>query len=241
MQNWLTHGLLNAACNPPEEFEGFALGRGLPQKIFEEMKIGLWSAQGDPAPDESYAKRYGARGEKRIGWMSVPIWSPRIKVIGVIYRPWDGTKAFSDFMLADTKSAPAYIGLTPSAMQRIWDGGDVWIVEGLFDMAIGHVIPKKDVVLACGTANLSKLQLNFLRRFLAQNAMVHVVYDTDKTGRDHAQGYTDPNTGKYMTGVCDRLAKVGVRCRDVRYRGGKDPGEIWERGGKSALASAFNL
>lgn len=241
MQAWLTQGLLNAASDAPEELEGFILGRGLPQRIFDEMRIGLWHRQEDPAPDEVYAKRYGPHGEERDGWMSVPIWSPRIKVIGVIYRSWDGSKEFSDYMLPDSKWSPAFIGLTPSVLQRIWEGGDVWVVEGLFDMTIGHVIPKKDVVLGCGTANLSRLQLNFLKRFLAPTAMVHVVFDMDKTGRDHAEGYTDPKTSKYMPGVCDRLLKVGVRCRDVRYRGGKDPGEIWERGGKPALASAFNL
>ena len=173
--------------------------------------------------------------------MSVPIWSPRIQVIGVLYRPWDGTKEFRDYTLPESKWNPAFIGLTPSVLQKIWNGGDIWVVEGLFDMTIGHVIPEKDVVIACGTANLSHLQVNFLKRFLSPSAMVHITYDEDKTGRDHAAGYTDGKTGKYMPGVCDRLTRVGVRCRDVRYRGGKDPGVIWETGGKSALASAFNL
>ena len=241
MRAWLTEGVLSAAAAAPEELEGFVLGRGLPQNLFEEMKIGLWGRQPTPASDEVYAKRNGEFGQKREGWMSVPIWSPRIQLIGVIYRLWDGNKEFRDYMLPESKWAPAFIGLTPSVLQKIWDGGDIWVVEGLFDMTIGHVIPKKDVVLACGTANLSRLQVNFLKRFLAPTAMVHIVYDEDKTGRDHAAGYTDVKTGKYMPGVCDRLKRVGVRCRDVRYRGGKDPGIIWEAGGKPALAAAFNL
>lgn len=241
MTSWLTNALLRVAESPPEELEGFALGRGLPSQIFEEMRIGLWEAQSEPAPDLSFAKQNGQFGEKRAGWMSVPLWSPRCKLLGVIFRRWDGTKEFRDYMLPESKVVPVFIGLTPSAMMRIWAGGSVWIVEGIFDMSIAHVVPKEDVVLGCGTANLTRNQVNFLSRFLAVGAMVHVVFDTDKTGRDHAAGYTDPNTLKYHPGVVERLQKVGLNCRDVRYHGGKDPGEIWERGGKAALASAFNL
>ena len=108
-------------------------------------------------------------------------------------------------------------------------------------MALAHVIPEGDVVLGCGTARLSRDQTNFLARFLTSSSMVHVAFDEDETGRRMVTGYEDPKTGKWVTGVLDWLERVHINSRHVRYRGGKDPGEIWEAGGKPALRKAFNL
>jgi DNA primase len=242
VRDWLTKGVLDAAANWSEELEGYVLGRGLPQQLAQEMQVGLWRPASSAAPDKLFKERNGARGEYRSGYMTVPFWSPRGRLIGVEFRTWgQEEKKVRDFRLPEGKWAPVFIGLTPSTLKKIWDGGDVWLVEGVFDMALTHAVPKKDVVLACGTARVSRNHLNFLKRFLSSSAMVHVAFDQDETGQRQITGFTDDATGRWIPGVPDRLEKVGLRNRAVNYRGGKDPGEIWESGGREALTHHFKI
>ena len=241
MREWLTHAVLESAQDLPEELEGYVLGRGLPRALMEEMKVGFWRSPSVESPDPVFNKRNGDRGQYREGWLSVPQWSPRGRLVGVEFRVWDGEKEVRDYRLPEGKWIPVFIGLTPSALQKIWKGGDVWLVEGVFDISLQHAVPAKDVVLGCGTARASWNHVSFLSRFLAPSAMVYVAFDMDETGRRQIAGYRDDSTGKWIQGVPDRLERVGVRARPVTYRGGKDPGEIWEQGGKAALREAFNL
>tara|TARA_R110000824_G_scaffold151258_1_gene322227 strand:- start:506 stop:1237 length:732 start_codon:yes stop_codon:yes gene_type:complete len=243
VKKWLTRAVLSAAQNVPEALEGFILGRGLPYTLMEEMHIGFWQAPLETAPEEGYRKRCGPRGQFRNGWMSIPYWSPKGHIVGVEYRTWGfgEEKKVRDYRMPESKWVPAFIGLTPSVLLKIWAGGDVWLVEGLFDISLQHAVPKKDVVLGCGTARVSRLQLNFLVRFLSPSAMVHCAFDMDETGRKQLTGFTDEESGRWIPGVPDRLERVGLRSRAVSYRGGKDPGEIWEAGGRSALKRAFRL
>lgn len=241
MREWLTRALLTAAEGIPEELEGYILGRGLPKRLAEEMRVGFWRGASTSSPDLVFNKRNGPYGEYRKEWMSIPMWSPRGHLVGVEFRVWVGEKEVRDYRLPESKWIPCFIGLTPSALQKIWDGGDVWLVEGVFDIALQHALPSKDVVLACGTARVSKQQLDFLARFMSPDATCHVAFDMDETGRKQINGFTSEETGKWIPGVPARMDRVGIRNRAVSYRGGKDPGEIWEQGGKFALCSAFNL
>jgi hypothetical protein len=242
VNEWLTEALLSSAADLPEEVEGYILGRGLRFGWMEEMHIGLWSPPSDSAPGEGFRKRHGSRGQYQAGWLSVPYWSPRGLLLGVEFRTWDAPeKKVRDYRMPSSVFSPVFLGLTPSVFGKIWTGGDIWLVEGVFDIALGQVVPEKDVVLGCGTARLVRSQLNFILRFLDPTAMVHVVFDEDETGRKQLTGFTDEKTGRWIPGVIARLERVGVRCRAVRYRGGKDPGEIWENGGKAALSRAFKL
>ena len=242
MQNWLQDSLLSAAGELTEEVLGYALGRGLKRALIEELRVGVWISPPTESPDPTFADKNGPRGKSRIGWLTVPYWSPRGKALGVEFRTWDqDPKTVRDYRIAEAAYSPNFIGLVPSTLEKIWKGGDVWLVEGVFDLALSHVVPPKDVVLACGTARLTQPQLNFLVRFLDPSATVHVAYDEDETGRKQLTGYRDDKTGKWYSSVPDRLQRVGLRSRAVRYSGGKDPGEIWEKGGKHALAKAFHL
>lgn len=240
MQEWLTQMLAQAHGNITEEAEGFVMGRGIPSDLSAAMGIGLWNPKGSPAPDETFRKVHGTTGQYRRDWLSIPLLSPRGDVIGVVFRKWDGEKGMRDYRLPQTAWIPVFEGMTEEAFRKIWAGGDVWLVEGVFDMAIAHIVPEKDVVLSCGTARMSRNQLNFLHRFMSPQATVHVVFDEDETGRKQVTGYTDPQ-GKKVLGVLGRLQRVGLRCRDVRYTGGKDPGEIWEQGGARLLQTQLRI
>jgi len=242
MREWLTQAVLASATDIPEDLEGYILGRGLPGVLASEMRVGIWRPPSTPAPDPVFCKRNGEFGNYREGYMTVPMWSPRGQLTGVEFRTWgEEEKQVRDYRLPESKWIPVLMGLTPTTLQKIWDGGDVWLVEGVFDMALSHAIPEKDVVLGCGTARVSRNVLNFLVRFIGPGAVVHVAFDMDETGRRQITGFTDEASGKWVPGVPDRLNRVGVPSRDVSYQGGKDPGEIWERGGRMALQSAFNL
>lgn len=241
-QAWLHEALLVAAGELSEEARGYALGRGLKKALIEELRIGQWVSPNIESSDPTFAEKNGPRGKSRSGWLTVPYWSPRGKALGVEFRTWDQEqKTVRDYRVGEAKFSPNFIGMAPSVLDKVWRGGDVWLVEGVFDLALAHVVPPRDAVLACGTARLTQPQLEFLLRFLDPAATVHVAYDEDETGRKQLTGYRDDKTGKWYSGVPDRLQKVGVRSRAVRYSGGKDPGEIWERGGKQALAKAFRL
>lgn len=241
MREWLTQAILESAFDLPDEAQGYILGRGLPKTLAEEMRVGVWRPPSEASPDPVFNKRNGERGHYREDWLTVPMWSPRGVLLGVEFRTWEGEKEVRDYRLPEAKWIPAYMGLTPSALQRIWDGGDVWLVEGVFDISLQHAVPKTDVVLACGTARVSRSQMDFLARFLAPEARVHVIFDMDETGRRQIKGFTDEATGKWIPGVPARLERVGIRSLAPEYRGGKDPGEIWEQGGRSALHESFNL
>jgi hypothetical protein len=240
MREWLTNALLESHANLSEEAMGYVLGRGLPSALAREMKVGVWVPPPEASPDPVFNKRNGDTGYYREGWLTIPMWSPRGTLLGVEFRTWEGEKEVRDFRLPESKWIPAFMGLTPSTLQRCWDGGDVWLVEGVFDISLQHAVPAKDVVLACGTARVSRLQFNFIHRFLSPHAMVHVIFDMDETGRKQITGFTD-DAGKRIPGVPERLDRVGIRSSAPSYRGGKDPGEIWEDGGKGALRYAFNL
>jgi len=241
MKEWLARNLLMSSDTMPESAEGFMLGRGLPYSLASEMRVGLWEGADEPCPSSTFTERYGSRGHRVSGWLTIPAWSPRGQVLGVEFRRWGGEKGSQKFYLPDSRWLPVFTGLVPSALNRIWRGGDVWLVEGVFDLAVAHAIPDKDVALACGGAKITPCQLTFLRRFLDDRAWVHVCFDMDETGQNMAHGYTHPDTGKRVWGAVERLTRAGIKARVVQYRGGKDPGEIWERAGTAHLREALAL
>lgn len=229
---WLEEALSN--CTLTEEVEGYLLGRGAKESTIEDEGIVTWKALTTRAPDENFRKWYGSYGERIVGYLVCPVRSPKGALLGFEARSIR-EKRITDFRLPEAKWNPFWLGLQ-AGMQKIWDGGDVWIVEGLFDKcALEWAVPETDAVLASVRAHLTREHIEFLRRYC--KGMVHMVYDNDKTGRDATYGYMD-DTGKRIPGSLDRLARVGLRCRDVPYSG-KDPGAVWDRGGAAAVRAAF--
>lgn len=204
------------------------------------LGISLWKTPDEPAPDAEFARKYKG-GQYLDDRLVCPALSPRGALIGFEARTWrpeDG-KHITDFRLPEAEWNPFFLGLTVDAMERIWDGGDIWVVEGLFDLApMERVIPVTDVVLATVRAKVSDAHVKFIQRFLRKGRMVHMVYDNDETGQKQIFGWND-DTGKRRWGALERFGRVSVACRHVPYSGGKDPGEIWDRGGEAALRAAF--
>lgn len=229
---WLEEALSN--CILTEEVEGYLLGRGAKESTIEGEGIVTWKALTTRSPDDNFCKWYGPYGERIVGYLVCPVRSPKGTLLGFEARSIR-EKRITDFRLPEAKWNPFWLGLQ-AGMPRIWDGGDVWVVEGLFDKcALEWAVPETDAVLASVRAHLTREHIEFLRRYC--KGMVHMVYDNDKTGRDATHGYLD-DTGKWVPGSLDRLARVGLRCRNVPYSG-KDPGAVWDRGGAAAVRAAF--
>lgn len=233
---WLEAALIEAARRLDEDAEGYCLGRGLPEPLLRDCRVGLWRSLPEPCPDDTFASRFGPHGRSLDGWLTFPVWAPSGKLLGAEFRRWDGEKQVVKHYLPASKWTPVFFGMCYPALVRIASGADVWLVEGVFDMAVGHVVD--GVVLTCGGAKVSHAHARFLSRFMRPSAVVYLCFDEDPTGRGMAAGRHD-NAGKWHAGGKQILEGVGLRVQDVRYRGGKDPGVIWDHGGRDALRSAF--
>lgn len=235
MSNWLAEAL--AGCRLTPEVEGYLLGRGAKESTIRDEGIVTWFPLEKSSPDPSFEKWFGKYGERLAGFLICPMYSPRGEVIGFEARNTK-QKIIRDYRLPEAAHQPFWLG-TRRALPKLWEGGDVWIVEGLFDLCpLEWVIPEKDAVLASVRAKLSAAQVEFLRRFC--RGMVNIVYDRDEAGRKGTLGFVDKD-GRRQLGALEWLRRVGLECRDIPYEGGKDPGVIWDKGGARAVREAFRF
>jgi DNA primase len=242
---WLEEAI--AACVLDEDCEGYALSRGASPQTIREMRLTTWCPPEEPISDTNFVRQFGTRAEKREGatraekiegWLICPLHSPRGKMIGFEARRTD-RKEVSQFKIdPDAFWNPVFIGLR-RAMPAIWRGRDIWVSEGQFDLyALDWVIPEGDANLASMRAHLTPSHVNFLWRASLLGCHVHMVYDNDEAGRKGLFGHTD-ETGREHWGAIRSLERVGVSCGVAPYRGGGDPGDIWDNGGEEALREAF--
>ena len=235
---WLENAL--AQCTLTDDAEGYLLGRGVREESIQEIGFKTWASP-EEVPDVSFKARYkpyNDEGADLEGYLIAPLRSPRGTLLGIEGRSIRD-KALSRYLLPNASWNPIWLGMTPEKMARIWAGGDVWVSEGTFDLTpLEWVIPSTDVSLGSGRAKLSDKHIEFLRRFC--KGWVYIVYDNDEAGRKGTHGWVD-ETGKERWGAIQKLERVGLRNRAISFRGGKDPGEIWDRGGIEGLKTAFSL
>jgi len=213
-----------ANCELSEEASIYLLGRGVRPEVLRTWGFVTWDPPTSPCPDTSTAEKLGPCWERWEGRVIYPLYSPRGLLLGFDSRtPYQ--KDVSRFLLPDASWHPVWIGM-PGAMEGIWQGRPVVIVEGFFDVAALHHVVKDAVVLGSGPASLSHAQHDFLTRFRPE---VHMVYDMDKAGRRGSeQAYK-------------ALLRGGVSCYVHRYgHEGDDPGLIWQRGGRDLLLEVFS-
>lgn len=236
MSQWLTSHFTSLTL--VEDHAGYFLGRGAKEESLARYGIKTWKALADASPDEAFRGRYGDAGEWIAdSWALWPLFSPRGRILGFEGRKIP-EKRVTRYLLPEAAWQPLWLGLVPDTMERIWNGADVWIVEGLFDLfAMEWVVPKGDVVLASLRAKLTDKHVEFLRRFC--KGWVQMVYDNDEAGRHGVHGFIDEQKKKRW-GALQQLQRVGVRATEIVYQG-KDPGEIWNQGGAAAMRRAFPL
>ena len=238
MEQWLERALTRARTDLPGSVGGYLLGRGVQEQAIPALGLGVWHCPEVVVPCVGFRKRYGPHGEALRGGLVAPLRSGRGTLLGFEGRAIEGAKRVSQYKLPRAGWNAVFLGLD-RAMPKIWAGGQIWIGEGLFDMtALDHIVPESDATLGALTARLSDQQIEFLRRYA--RSMVNMVFDLDEKGRKATHGWVDERTGKERWGVLKSLDRVGVVCRDIPYRGGKDPGEIWEQHGTDGLRRAFS-
>lgn len=242
MKTWLQNILGRGQDHISDEAEGYLLGRGVQESTIEWLRMAVWPPGiEEAAPDPVFRERYGKFGEHLTGRLAYPLLSPRGDLIGFESRSMY-KKSVTRYLLPNAAWNPVLIGF-PKAMQKLWDGGDLWVVEGLFDLtAMERIVPETDAVIATVRAKLTDKHIEWIKRFLNRRSAltrVNMVYDNDETGRNGVTGYTDEKTGKFRWGALQQLGRVDVPVEDIRYKGGKDPGEIWERTGTDGLRAAF--
>ena len=217
--------------------EGYLYGRGATEELVDAMGFCTWGGLTFDVPDPVFRERYGNRGENLEGCLVTPLYSPTSTLLGFQARDVK-TKRINRYLLPRAAWVPVWIGIR-QALDCLWAGGNVWVVEGLFDLfALRWIVPEGDAVLASITAKLSKKQVQFLQRL---RPFVNMVYDHDEGGRKGVHGYLEPDTGREVWGALRKMRAVGLQCRDFPYKGstGSDPGSIWDEGGVEALKLAF--
>lgn len=237
---WLSQ-ILTRSVLSDDQFE-YLLARGAKEDRIRGLQVTGWEPELCPPQTDPEWVRLGSMGcaERMRDRLVFPHFSSQDRLLGLDFRSYRGPKQINRYNLREASWTPSFFGLNSSVMDRIWQGVEVWLVEGVFDLfALDWIVPSSSVVLGCGRAGLSQLQFSFLDRFCDRTHPIYVCFDEDPPGRKGVEGFVQNETGKFCRGVRDRLQWKGFRVVDVRYRGGKDPGEIWDHYGVGGLEKAF--
>lgn len=232
MKEWLEEAL--EASSLSEDSRDSLMGRGATSEILSSWKIRNFQLPYDKCPDPALARRYGSRFDVFEGKILFPLYSARGHLLGFDSRSPE-KKDEIRFLLPESQWHAVWIGM-PSAMSRIWEGQDIVIVEGRFDVFAALHGVQNAAVLGSGPAHLSGKQVEFLRRWTVlikksefHQAMVHLAYDIDATGQ----------RGSYRS--LKELRELGILCSKVRYGSmGDDPGVLWDRGGVESVRKVFD-
>lgn len=221
MSEWLEQALSD--CSLTEDAVDYVMGRGATRETIERWGIRCFECPSEPCPDEFLRKRYGPHFEVFRDKIIYPLRSGRGTLLGIDSRTL-GKKDELRFLLPDAEWQAVWIGL-PDAMDGVWAGLDVVIVEGRFDLfAMRHVYAGP--VIGSGPAHLSGRQVEWLRRWV--KGRVFLVYDHDDAGRR--------GTDRALKDL--RFANVPVV--EVTYgKQGDDPGLLYDRGGAAGLRAHF--
>jgi DNA primase len=207
-----------------ERAEDYFLGRGAKPDAAQAMHLGEWV--GTDIQDSDFVRKYGKGGERLLGWACWPVRTAANRLIGMDFRNIEFKQNLRYLFPKDEMHASWVCH--PDSFQKIWDGGAVWLVEGMFDLlALEWAVPSTDAVLSCDRASLGHKQAESLRRL--DPSYVHIVFDRDSAGERGADF------------AMKSLKKLGLRHGLYAYGGGKDPGVLWDKGGAAAVRSAFGV
>jgi DNA primase len=221
LSEWLEGALDD--CTLTEEARDYLMGRGATEETLARWGICCFECPETPCPDAALGRRYGPHFEVFRDKVIYPLRTGRGTLLGMDSRSL-GRKDELRFLLPESAWQAIWIGL-PDAMQGMWDGQDVLIVEGRYDVyAMKHVF--SGPVLGSGPAHLNWKQVEWLRRW--SKGRILMAYDRDAAGR---QG-----TDKALVD----LKRYELPCSEVVYgRPGDDPGLLYDRGGAAKLRAEF--
>lgn len=233
MTSWLEEHL--DQCGMTREHQTYLLGRGARPTTLTDLKVCTWEPLAQKSPDPEFCHQFGNLGSKLEGHIITPFWAPSGRVIGFESRALP--KKIYKYMCPEAQWNPHFVGLSPAKMARIWAGADVWVVEGAYDMYALEQLDPEPVVLGTLTAKLSSGHLAFLSRYM--RGIVNLTYDNDTPGRNGLHGWVD-ESGKKHWGAVQKLTQAQIKHRVISYTG-KDPGVVWDTGGKQSIHSQFGM
>lgn len=229
MREWVEKAF--QGCVLTEFVEGYMLARGATSEWITKWGITSWVCPEEPCPSQAFRESFGEHGEFFEGRLLIPLVSPRGRLLGWESRvPYD--KQVNRFLINDSPWDPVFLGIQ-TALPRLWErSSTVWVVEGIFDVCALMQARPSDVVLGTGPARLTRSQETFLKRFaVSQSGLssldVRLAFDQDNAGQ------------KATAAALKNLKFLGVQCQSFPYGKVKDPGSVWDQGGREAVLRVF--
>jgi len=222
ISSWLQQGFSDLS----QEHQSYLTSRG----VDEDSSVGFytWKPPAEPCPCPRFISNFGDKGYKILGQLVIPIRSPRGAILGMEARSFseDGSKRVLQYRTNNAQWNPYFLG-AEKAFKTLWLGGDLWVVEGIFDMiAIEKILPKSDTVISTLRAGMDMNSINMISRFISPMSTLYIAYDNDETGKSKSDW------------LRNKFASEGARVYQARYRG-KDPNEVWKLGGERLLRRYF--
>jgi len=207
-----------------EEAQRYLKQRGFDAQQITDLGLGYFPEDVWPLRFKGELGDVGAWNHwSKNGWrvkgkLVFPITNARGLLRGIQIRsPDPEQKDYSKFYLEAAGIDAVFFG-TPLAMPVIWKTRSVYLCEGLFDLPpLLRIWPN---TLCTGTANVSRLQMEFLRRYVDE---VNVVFDAD-WGGDLFWNRFEREYARYFS-----------KTRRVEL-GAKDPSDLWAKLGDEKLA-----
>jgi 5S rRNA maturation endonuclease (ribonuclease M5) len=206
--------------SPQEEY---LKSRGMLSSWVSELGIRIFPSEFGPFP-QGVGSRLAEVLRQVVSWregsMVFPLRTPRGLLGGFEIRDLRKNITHHVFEVV-SPIHPLWLGHSVEQMEVLWKTGILWVVEGVFDAsALRHLLNQEGAVLAAGTAHLTEVQIEFVRRFAKK---VYLAFDMDKAGR---QGQEKAQRA---------LGEFGVPTISVEWRGSKDFGHLWDMGGRARL------
>ena len=149
----------------------YARSRGVSDQQIEQFRVG-WSSRLPLQKDGRVF--YVDRENSEQGFIIIPMFSFDGRAVGWISRSLTA-KEYSKCTVETPEAV--FMGVTPTALQAIWDTRQIYLVEGSFDFfPLQRLYPN---TLCLTSANLSHAQDLFLDRFVNT---VFLCLDSDKKG-----------------------------------------------------------
>jgi DNA primase len=179
-------------------------------------------------PCDRFKSNFGKSGEKLKDCLIIPATCPRGEIYGFEARSWDanGNKRVFKYMLDRSQWLPSLLNAHEVA-EALWSNGDVYFVEGVFDMvALKKVITYPNAVGCTMRAGVDDLTINLIQRFANKISTIYMAYDNDATGKMKSNE------------AIFKFKKLGIRAVESKYRG-KDPNDLWTQQGEAGLKKYF--
>jgi 5S rRNA maturation endonuclease (ribonuclease M5) len=199
----------------------YCLGRGFKEEWFSEYSLLKWEIPKKIIENGDFCNIFSPKGELLEDCIIFPFFNHLGEFVGFESRNVK-VKTQRKFKFKDDELI--IFGMSTSVLDKIWNGCNIWVVEGIFDLIALRWITD-DIVLSTGTASFSKKFIDLLNRYFNRDYIVNILYDNDKAGREGSERSVK------------KLDKIDIISRRYFVHDFKDPGDLWDRYGEFLIGS----